>query len=281
MRLSQLQGAYAMALLAPGRIFAARDPYGFRPLVLGRLEDAFTVSSETCAFDLISAETVREVGAGEVVGDRAPEGTPVVRVVREGAAPREARCIFEHVYFARPDSVVFGNSVADVAAAVRRAAGAGASRSTPDIVVPVPDSGVFAALGYALESGHPVPVRAGAQSLRRPHVHRAEAGHPQLRREGEAESGAAPGQGQARDPDRRLDRARHDVEEDRAHAQGRRRGGGAHAHLVAADVVALLLRHRHAGAHAAHRRDAHARRDPRVHRSRLARYLSEDGMLER
>jgi amidophosphoribosyltransferase len=155
--LSQLQGAYAMALLAPGRIFAARDPYGFRPLVLGRLEDSFAVSSETCAFDLISAETVREVGAGEVlVIERDADGKPAVRVVREGAAPRQARCIFEHVYFARPDSVVFGNSVA----AVRQRFGAQLAREHPidaenAIVVPVPDSGVFAALGYALESGIP------------------------------------------------------------------------------------------------------------------------------
>jgi amidophosphoribosyltransferase len=155
--LSQLQGAYAMALLAPGRIFAARDPYGFRPLVLGRLEEAFAISSETCAFDLISAETVREVGAGEIlVIERDVEGKPAVRVVREGAAPRQARCIFEHVYFARPDSVVFGNSVAEV----RQRFGAQLAREHPidaenAIVVPVPDSGVFAALGYALESGIP------------------------------------------------------------------------------------------------------------------------------
>jgi amidophosphoribosyltransferase len=154
--LSQLQGAYAMALLAPGRIFAARDPYGFRPLVLGRLEDSFTVSSETCAFDLISAETVREVGAGEVLVIERPDGVPVVRVIREGAASREARCIFEHVYFARPDSVVFGNSVA----ATRQKFGAQLAKEHPidpqnAIVVPVPDSGVFAALGYSLESGIP------------------------------------------------------------------------------------------------------------------------------
>jgi amidophosphoribosyltransferase len=155
--LSQLQGAYAMALLAPGRIFAARDPYGFRPLVLGRLEEAFAISSETCAFDLISAETVREVGAGEIlVIERDLDGKPAVRVVREGAAPRQARCIFEHVYFARPDSVVFGNSVAEV----RQRFGAQLAREHPidaenAIVVPVPDSGVFAALGYALESGIP------------------------------------------------------------------------------------------------------------------------------
>jgi amidophosphoribosyltransferase len=154
--LSQLQGAYAIALLAPGRIFAARDPYGFRPLVLGRLDDAYAVSSETCAFDLISADTVREIGAGEVIVLERRGQIPAVRVVRQARAPREARCIFEHVYFARPDSVVFGNSVA----AVRQRFGAQLAREHPlpadnAIVVPVPDSGVFAALGYAQEAAIP------------------------------------------------------------------------------------------------------------------------------
>jgi amidophosphoribosyltransferase len=152
--LSQLEGAYAMALLTPGCIFAARDPYGFRPLVLGKLEESFAISSETCAFDLISAETVREIGAGEVIVIERTEEKPSVRVIREGRAQREARCIFEHVYFARPDSVVFGNSVAEV----RQRFGAQLAKEHPmaaDMVVPVPDSGVFAALGYALESGIP------------------------------------------------------------------------------------------------------------------------------
>lgn len=148
--LDRLQGAYAVALLTPDRIFAARDPYGFRPLVLGKLDDVLAVSSETCAFDLIGAETVREVGAGEVVVlERGG-----IRVARTARAEREARCIFEHVYFARPDSVVFGNSVAEV----RQRFGAQLAREhaiDADVVVPVPDSGVFAALGYALESGIP------------------------------------------------------------------------------------------------------------------------------
>jgi amidophosphoribosyltransferase len=148
--LSRVQGAYAIALLTPERIFAARDPYGFRPLVLGKLEESYAISSETCAFDLIAAETVREIGAGEVIAIERGG----VRVVRQARAEREARCIFEHVYFARPDSVVFGNSVADV----RQRFGAQLAREHPvpaDIVVPVPDSGVFAALGYALEAGIP------------------------------------------------------------------------------------------------------------------------------
>ncbi|HWW61828.1 MAG TPA: amidophosphoribosyltransferase, partial [Thermoanaerobaculia bacterium] len=148
--LTQVRGAYSVVLLAPGRIFAARDPYGFRPLVLGRLDDSLAVSSETCAFDLIGAETIREVRAGEVV----VMDNAAVRVVHQFEAPREARCIFEHVYFARPDSVVFGNNVAEV----RTRLGAQLAREHPvdaDLVVPVPDSGVFAALGYAQESGIP------------------------------------------------------------------------------------------------------------------------------
>jgi amidophosphoribosyltransferase len=152
--LSQVKGAYSIVLLAPGRVYAARDPYGFRPLVVGRLSESIVVSSETCAFDLIEATTIREVRAGEVIAIECGEPLPRVRVVHEFTAPREARCIFEHVYFARPDSVIFGNNVAEV----RKRFGAQLAREHPidaDVVVPVPDSGVFAALGYAHESRIP------------------------------------------------------------------------------------------------------------------------------
>ncbi|HEX7137209.1 MAG TPA: amidophosphoribosyltransferase, partial [Vicinamibacterales bacterium] len=154
--LSQCRGAYSIALLSPRRIFVARDPYGFRPLVIGKIDNALVVSSETCAFDLIGAETLREVRAGEVIVIEQEEGaaSPTLRVVHRFPAEREARCIFEHVYFARPDSVIFGNNVAEV----RQRFGAQLAREHPvdaDIVIPVPDSGVFAALGYALESNIP------------------------------------------------------------------------------------------------------------------------------
>ena len=148
--LSQCQGAYSVVILAPRRIYAARDPYGFRPLVLGRFEGSLVVSSETCAFDLIGAEPTREVRAGEVICIEQAGA----RTVHRFNSQREARCIFEHVYFARPDSVVFGNNVAEV----RKRFGAQLAREHPidaDIVVPVPDSGTFAALGYAHESGIP------------------------------------------------------------------------------------------------------------------------------
>ncbi|HVT43073.1 MAG TPA: amidophosphoribosyltransferase [Thermoanaerobaculia bacterium] len=148
--LSQVKGAYSLLVLAPGRIFAARDPYGFRPLVLGTLDGTFCVSSETCAFDLIDAVTLREVRAGEIVALEG--GSP--RTVEHQPAAREARCVFEHVYFARPDSSVFGHNVGEV----RKRLGARLAIEHPadaDIVVPVPDSGVFAAVGYARQSGIP------------------------------------------------------------------------------------------------------------------------------
>ncbi len=152
--LSQVEGAYSIALMAPGRIYAARDPYGFRPLVVGKLEESWMVSSETCAFDLIGAETVREVRAGEVVVLECGDRSASLRVVHQFPSEREARCIFEHVYFARPDSVIFGNNVAQA----RKRFGAQLAMEHPvdaDVVMPVPDSGVFAALGYAQQSGLP------------------------------------------------------------------------------------------------------------------------------
>src|SRR5258706_3449424 len=152
--LSNVKGAYSVAVMSPNHIYAARDPHGFRPLVLGRLDDAIVVSSETCAFDLINAETLREVRAGEGIAIDRGEGEATLRTVHQFASPREARCVFEHVYFARPDSVVFGNNVAET----RQRFGAQLARECPadaDVVVPVPDSGVFAALGIAREPGVP------------------------------------------------------------------------------------------------------------------------------
>jgi len=143
-------GAYSVAVLCDGRLFAARDPHGFRPLAIGRLGDAWVVASETCAFDLIEAQLVREVAPGEVVelGGEEP------RVVRSPAPGPYAHCVFEHVYFARPDSRVFGEDVG----VVRERLGERLAREHPaaaDIVVAVPDSGVPAALGFARESGLP------------------------------------------------------------------------------------------------------------------------------
>src|SRR5690349_15446882 len=152
--MSQISGAFSFALLTKDRLIAARDPHGFRPLALGRLGEAFIVCSETCALDLIGATYVRDVEPGELLV--ISEGG--VRSLRPFPPAQLAHCVFEHVYFARPDSYVFGKSVNEV----RTEMGRVLAREQPieaDVVVPVPDSGVCAAMGYAEESG--VPLRMG------------------------------------------------------------------------------------------------------------------------
>jgi amidophosphoribosyltransferase len=153
--LLQIEGAFSLVFLAQDRIIVARDPHGFRPLAMGRLDMpdgtvATVFASETCAFDLINATYVGEVEPGEmvIVG---PEG-----ITREHYTTPEptAHCVFEHVYFARPDSLVFGTAVAES----RERMGRMLAQEHPvpaDVIVPVPDSGVAAAIGYAAESGIP------------------------------------------------------------------------------------------------------------------------------
>jgi amidophosphoribosyltransferase len=159
--LRRIEGAFSLVLMTRDRIFAVRDPRGFRPLSMGRIpngagseRDTVVFASETCAFDLIGAVHERDVKPGEmvVVG---PEG---ISSRFFGAEMKQSSCIFEHVYFSRPDSVVFGRSVQ----ASREALGRQLAKESgveADIVVPVPDSGVTAALGYAAEAG--LPFRFG------------------------------------------------------------------------------------------------------------------------
>ncbi len=148
--LSKVMGAFSLLFLTKDALVAARDPWGFRPLVIGRLEGATIVCSETCALDLIDAEYVRDVAPGElVVIDR--DG---LRSFRPFPPEPHRQCVFEHVYFARPDSRVFGRNVLES----RLALGRQLARESPadaDVVVPIPDSGMGAALGYAQESGLP------------------------------------------------------------------------------------------------------------------------------
>jgi amidophosphoribosyltransferase len=148
--LNQVEGAYSLLLLARDEMFAVRDPRGFRPLTLARLGPAWMAASETCAFDLLDAEYVREIEPGEMV-----------RISRSGlesihfAAPKPHQyCIFEHVYFSRPDSIIFGRQVNESREMLGRLL-ACEHPAPADIIVPVPDSGVPAAIGYALESGIP------------------------------------------------------------------------------------------------------------------------------
>ncbi len=149
--LSQVRGAFSVVLMTDNGIIAARDPYGLRPLCLGRLRDSWIVASETCAFDLLGAEYVREIEPGELVvlSDKGVESH------RPFAQAKPAMCIFEYVYFARPDSKIFG---ASAVYGTRKALGRQLAQESwvpADVVIPVPDSGVPAALGYAEGSGIP------------------------------------------------------------------------------------------------------------------------------
>jgi amidophosphoribosyltransferase len=150
---SQVQGAYCLLMLHRGRLYAVRDPYGFRPLFVGRLRDAQVVASETCAFDLIGAVAERELAPGElaVLG---PAGYEVRQFLQPALPP--APCIFELIYFARPDSTVFGRSVYDFRVRLGEELAEEAAGEIRDaVVVPVPDSGVPAAMGYARRANLP------------------------------------------------------------------------------------------------------------------------------
>lgn len=151
--LDRVQGAYSLVMLFKDAVYGIRDPHGFRPLALGRLENAWVLASETCAFDLIGAKYEREIAPGEMVilDSRGP-------TFLRYAPPQPKQCIFEHVYFSRPDSVVFGRSVQTS----REMLGRLLAREHPveaDLVVPVPDSGVAAATGYAEEAR--IPLKFG------------------------------------------------------------------------------------------------------------------------
>ena len=148
--LYKVMGAFSLLFLTPEALVAARDPWGFRPLVLGRLNGATVIASETCALDLIDAEYVRDVEPGEVlIVDAAG-----LRSFKPFPPEPTAHCVFEHVYFARPDSLVFGRTVLES----RLQLGRQLAREAPvdaDVVCPVPDSGMGAALGFSQESGLP------------------------------------------------------------------------------------------------------------------------------
>jgi amidophosphoribosyltransferase len=153
--LLQLEGAFSLVFMAQDRIIVARDPHGFRPLAMGEMEfsggrKCYVFASETCAFDLIGAVYLHDVKPGEMI-TVGPEG-----ITREFWAPKQplSQCVFEHVYFSRPDSIVFGRPVEQS----REMLGELLARECPadaDLVVPVPDSGVPAAIGYSAESGLP------------------------------------------------------------------------------------------------------------------------------
>ncbi len=148
--LKRVRGAYSLVFLTETRMVAVRDPNGFRPLILGRLDGSYVVASETCALDLIEAEFIREMDPGEMIvvdKDGLHSFHPLPQV-------KPSPCIFEYVYFSRPDSTIFGREVYGI----RKEYGRQLAREYPveaDVVIAIPDSGVPAAIGYAEESGIP------------------------------------------------------------------------------------------------------------------------------
>lgn len=154
--LSQLKGAYSVIFMIEDKIVGARDPQGFRPLVLGKIEGGYILASESCALDLTNAEFVREIEPGEIV---IIQKDKIESTFLPGSKNEQRRhCIFENIYFARPDSHIFNDNVYQV----RKRLGAQLAKEAPvkgaDFVMPIPDSGVYAALGYAQEIGVPYEI---------------------------------------------------------------------------------------------------------------------------
>ncbi len=147
--MDHLQGAYSLVLMSPRKLLGARDPYGIRPLSIGKIKNSYILSSETCVFDNLGAEFVRDVEPGEVVWI---DKDGLHSILHKSAKKKASICVFEYVYFARPDSVIQGASVYDI----RKAMGRELAKEHPveaDLVFGVPDSGLCAAIGYAEESG--------------------------------------------------------------------------------------------------------------------------------
>lgn len=151
--LAKLEGAYSLVILFDNKLIAARDPLGFRPLCMGRLDNAYVFASETCALDLINAKYVRDVAPGEVIFI----DNNNMESINTAKEAKKAFCIFEYIYFSRPDSDIFGSNVYFA----RKELGRQLVRESPakcDIIMPVPDSGTFAAMGFAEESKTPLEI---------------------------------------------------------------------------------------------------------------------------
>ncbi len=151
--LAHVRGAYSLIFLTEEGLIAVRDPYGVRPLLLGRYKEGYLVASESCVFDLIGAELIRDIEPGELI----KIDQQGITSIKAFLAPQTAQCVFEFVYFARPDSIIFSKSVYGI----RKRLGRELAKEQPveaDIVIAVPDSGVLAALGFSEESGIPYDV---------------------------------------------------------------------------------------------------------------------------
>ena len=259
--IAQVRGAYSLALLTANRLIAARDPNGFRPLALGRMGDAWIVCSETCALDLIGATYERDIEPGEVVVITEAG----VRSIKPFPPQPLSHCVFEHVYFARPDSYVFGSSVNEVRTEFGRTLALEAPVDA-DVVVPIPDSGVCAAIGFAEQAG--LPMKMGL--IRNHYVGRTFIEPQQAIRHFSVKVKL--------NPVRSILEGRRvillddsivrgtDEPKDREDGQGGRRARGTPAHQLSADHLTLLLRCGHAEPVRVDCCDSHDRGHQKVHR---------------
>ena len=152
--MDRINGAYSFAIMTPNKLIAARDPKGFRPLCMGKLKDAYIFASESCAIDAVGGEFIRDIKPGEVV-TVTQDG---IHSITDKCGQKTSCCIFEHIYFARPDSIIDGQSVHFARQEAGRCLARRDSKDIADIVIGVPDSGLDAALGYSKESGIPYNV---------------------------------------------------------------------------------------------------------------------------
>ncbi len=243
----QMEGGYSMLAMTRTKLIAARDPIGIRPLVMGELDGKPIFCSETCALDIIGAKYIRDVENGEVViCEIQPDGSITIDARKPEAPKPERLCLFEFVYFARPDSVVGGRSIY----VARKNMGINLAKEAPvdaDVVVPVPDGGTPAALGYAQQSG--IPFEYGI--IRNHYVGRTFIEPTQqIRAFGvklKHSANRAMIRRQARRPRRRFDRARHHLAEDRPDDPRRRREGSPYPRRKPDDLFPGLLWHRYAG----------------------------------
>ena len=236
---SRVRGAYSMLIMANDKLIAVKDPNGVRPLGLGRVGDRYVIATETCAFDLIEAEYLRPLEPGEIVTIHKNKLTSF----RFNDTEPKRQCIFELIYFARPDSNIFG----DVVYERRKAMGVMLAKEAPvdaDFVMPFPDSGNYAAVGYSQESGLPLELAM----IRNHYVGRTfiqpSQGHARFFGAGEAQPGQEHGPGQADHHHRGFHRARHHHPRPRAQAARVGRARDTSARQLSGHQVPLFLRHR-------------------------------------
>jgi len=190
--MSEIKGAYSCVLMTENQLIAIRDPNGWRPLCLGKLKDAYVIASETCALDLIDAEYIRDIDPGEIV---IIDGTGL-KSLKPFSERQKSHCIFEFIYFARPDSNIFGKNVYAVRKKTWKTPGGGISRRRPILsTAPRQTPGGYAAIGYCQASGIPMEMGVDPESLCGANLYPALPVHERLRREGEAEPRPGPPEG--------------------------------------------------------------------------------------